>query len=254
MADAKPLASLTSGLLARRGGARPAMRRQPLGSGPAADLSGHDDLGWNDMGYDVDPVGQSAEPLGGGMDLRSLMAASMPAQLGRSAADAALDGGGLPIMHAAQPDADEVADGDHEGGTAGPGNIVPAADSPLLHRKPAVVRQRELLAAQMEAPLAQPAAGAPVMPAAAPVRARAAVAERTSRADTAAFTLRLTSERHLRLRLASAVFNRSCQQIMVEMLDQYLAELPEIEALAGKAAGPLVARRANRTSNIGETQ
>ena len=43
-APAKPLASLSSGLLARKGHARPAMRRQmPLAQGV-------DDLGWNDMG------------------------------------------------------------------------------------------------------------------------------------------------------------------------------------------------------------
>ena len=56
MGEPKPLASLSAGLLARKGGARPAMRRQPLGSGPAPmGGMGYDDLGWNDMGYDVDP-------------------------------------------------------------------------------------------------------------------------------------------------------------------------------------------------------
>ena len=63
MGEPKPLASLSAGLLARKGAARPAMRRQPLGSGPAATFGqqGYDDLGWNDMGYDVDPQ-QSSEP------------------------------------------------------------------------------------------------------------------------------------------------------------------------------------------------
>src|SRR3546814_20366527 len=62
MGEPKPLASLSAGLLARKGGARPAMRRQPLGSGPAPlNTGGYDDLGWNDMGYDVDPD-QSDEP------------------------------------------------------------------------------------------------------------------------------------------------------------------------------------------------
>src|SRR3546814_21193614 len=38
------------------------MRRQPLGSGPGPLAgSGYDDLGWNDMGYDVDPD-QAGEP------------------------------------------------------------------------------------------------------------------------------------------------------------------------------------------------
>src|SRR5690606_6358182 len=62
MGEPKPLASLSAGLLARKGAARPAMRRQPLGSGPAPLVQpGYDDLGWNDMGYDVDPQ-QSSEP------------------------------------------------------------------------------------------------------------------------------------------------------------------------------------------------
>lgn len=49
MAETKPLASLSSGLLARKGQARPAMRRQGLDT-PAAGPVALDDLGWNDMG------------------------------------------------------------------------------------------------------------------------------------------------------------------------------------------------------------
>jgi hypothetical protein len=76
MGEPKPLASLSAGLLARKGGARPAMRRQPLGSGPApVNPGGYDDLGWNDMGYDVDPD-QSGEPVRM-VDLKPLMAGSV---------------------------------------------------------------------------------------------------------------------------------------------------------------------------------
>jgi hypothetical protein len=46
MADTKSFASLSSGLLARKGGAKPAMRPQGFGS-----FGGSlEDLGWNDMG------------------------------------------------------------------------------------------------------------------------------------------------------------------------------------------------------------
>src|SRR3954451_20953216 len=46
MAETKPFASLSSGLLARKGGAKPAMRPQGFGS-----FGGSlEDLGWNDMG------------------------------------------------------------------------------------------------------------------------------------------------------------------------------------------------------------
>lgn len=47
MKDGRSFASLSSGLLARKGQARPAMR-------PAM-ASHYDDLGWNDMGVDDDP-------------------------------------------------------------------------------------------------------------------------------------------------------------------------------------------------------
>ena len=49
MADPKPFASLSSGLLARKGAARPAMRPQGFGAQSGAGL---EDLGWNDMGFE----------------------------------------------------------------------------------------------------------------------------------------------------------------------------------------------------------
>lgn len=45
MREAKPFASLSSSLLARKGSAKPAMRPQGFGQG-----MGLEDLGWNDMG------------------------------------------------------------------------------------------------------------------------------------------------------------------------------------------------------------
>jgi hypothetical protein len=58
MNDPKPLASLSSTLLARKGGAKPAMRRQGIHISDQEEHPGeghHEDLGWNDMGYDTDP-------------------------------------------------------------------------------------------------------------------------------------------------------------------------------------------------------
>lgn len=57
MPEAKPFASLTSSLLARKGAAQPAMRRTmsvPGFAGAAA--IAQDDLGWNDMGGDMLPA------------------------------------------------------------------------------------------------------------------------------------------------------------------------------------------------------
>jgi hypothetical protein len=48
MGEPKAFASLSSGLLARKGAARPAMRPQGFGQGG----SSLEDLGWNDMGFE----------------------------------------------------------------------------------------------------------------------------------------------------------------------------------------------------------
>ena len=50
----------------------------------------------------------------------------------------------------------------------------------------------------------------------------------------AAFTLRLDGDRHLQLRLACTVSNRSAQQIVTEALDQYLAARPDLADLASR--------------------
>ena len=53
MTEARPFASLSSGLLARKGAAKPAMRPQAFGHIAAPSL---DDLGWNDMGDAAEPA------------------------------------------------------------------------------------------------------------------------------------------------------------------------------------------------------
>jgi hypothetical protein len=53
MTDPKPIASLSPRLLARKGGARPAMRSQA-----SALAVNHEDLGWNDMGQDYGHHGE----------------------------------------------------------------------------------------------------------------------------------------------------------------------------------------------------
>jgi hypothetical protein len=60
-----------------------------------------------------------------------------------------------------------------------------------------------------------------------------------SRASTgkakAAFTLRLDQERHLKLRLACAVSGTSAQQLVTKALDELLAIMPELDAMASRA-------------------
>jgi len=63
MNEAKPFASLSSTLLARKGQAKPAMRPQGFHMAHEAPFQidpfqrpDHDDLGWNDMGHEPGPV------------------------------------------------------------------------------------------------------------------------------------------------------------------------------------------------------
>lgn len=227
MGEPKPLASLSAGLLARKGGARPAMRRQPLGSGPAPlNSGGYDDLGWNDMGYDVDPD-QSSEPARM-LDLKPLLTGSVLAH--NVEAEQAVDESAGHDMAAdfAAPVDDFAVDGY-------------GADQfeAETHEVPEIVRQQESLIERVAA-VARKVEARP-SPAAKKEKAPRALRAR----EKAAFTLRLDAERHLRLRLASAVTNRSSQVILTDLLDEYLSSLPEIDAMASRlpAARPARGRR-----------
>ena len=59
MSEIKPFASLNQTLLARKGGAKPAMRSQMA----VAALASHEDLGWNDLGHEDDSYEGGAEIL-----------------------------------------------------------------------------------------------------------------------------------------------------------------------------------------------
>lgn len=211
MGEPKPLASLSAGLLARKGGARPAMRRQPLGSGPGPLAgTGYDDLGWNDMGYDVDPD-QTAEPAHM-VDLKPLLTGSVLAHNveAEHAVDESADHAIAETAFAAEPDE----------------SFVPEV--------PEIVRQQESLIDRVAA-VARKVEQRPAPKAKAPRALRAR--------EKAAFTLRLDAERHLRLRLASAVTNRSAQLILTDLLDEYLSSLPEIDAMASRLPAARPARR-----------
>ncbi|MBL8650484.1 MAG: hypothetical protein JNL35_08800 [Sphingopyxis sp.] len=208
MGEPKPLASLSAGLLARKGAARPAMRRQPLGSGPVpTNAVGYDDLGWNDMGYDVDPV-RSSEPAHM-IDLKPLLSGSVPEH--NIEAEHAVD---ESLGHEIAEEWLEPVEEDEEEAFVPPPipEIVRQQES-LSDRVAAVARKVEQRPAEPKAPRAPRA-----------LRAR----------EKAAFTLRLDAERHLRLRLASAVTNRSSQVILTDLLDEFLSTLPEIDAMASR--------------------
>ena len=150
-------ASLSPTLLARKGGAKPAMRPQhaALATLPAAaptENSEHlEDLGWNDMG----------------------------------------DG------HETQQTADIF-------------QLTPNARS-VEPSEPAVLRQREAFSQRV-----------------------APASKSRNKADRAAFTLRLDTDRHLKLRLACTVRDTSAQALVTEALDTVLGAMPELDALAAQ--------------------
>jgi len=231
MGEPKPLASLSAGLLARKGGARPAMRRQPLGSGPATmNAGGYDDLGWNDMGYDVDPD-QSSEPARL-VDLKPLLTGSVLAH--NVEAEHAVDEG---AGHELVPDFAPEQAGEFTGPTGDYGADQFEAEAPEV---PEIVRQQESLIERVAAVARKVEA----RPAPAPKKEKAPRALRAR--EKAAFTLRLDAERHLRLRLASAVTNRSSQVILTDLLDEYLSSLPEIDAMASRLPAARPTRRTQR--------
>ena len=186
--EPRPFASLSSGLLARKGSAKPAMRPQGYAHG------GFEDLGWNDMGQE--PVETFDD---GPEHVPSSIAALTPAPRHIGAAE--------PVE-------------------------TPLQSEPTDAAEPEVVAQQRAIAESF-APEPTPA---PVAKAA-PAKAPAAVAKQPKRVAAsagrkAAFTLRMDAQRHLRLRLATAVTGRSAQQLVTEALDHMLASIPEIESLA----------------------
>lgn len=193
MSEPKPIASLSSGLLARKGAARPAMRRPVIQNSGVAATAVQDDLGWNDMGYDVDP------------------------------------------------DPTTPMDYEHDHGYNPLANAVPEV-------KPEVKQQQERIAEQLQVQAEELGVGGfdepvsqvvpiiatrPVATKAPVVRERAAPGSK----GKSAFTLRLDAERHLKLRLACAISNKSAQQLVTAALDAFIDAMPEISTLAAQVPG-----------------
>lgn len=190
MSELKTFASLGPTLLARKGGAKPAMRPQlaPLTGVAGAqaaqalvpDLDELEDLGWNDMGQDDD---QAHDPIAHEAQIFALTPA--PANVEAEAQSRVVDAAARAEMAA----------------NAG---------------EPDVLRQRRNVVTSIGG------------------SGRESTRRQPVDSRRAAFTLRLDAKRHLKLRLASTVKNRSAQQLVTAALDKYLAEIPEIEALAAQ--------------------
>ena len=146
MGETKPLASLSSVLLARKGEARPAMR--PQHHSPTYGMPG-DELGWNDMG----------------------------------------------------------------------------AVPPVLSERAALVREISRTRTLRDAAEAR--------------------TKKASGSSKTAFTLRLDPERHLQLRMASAVASLSAQTLMTTALDALLETMPDVSRLIEKIPDEAEAKEAS---------
>ncbi|WEK01670.1 MAG: procyclic acidic repetitive family protein [Candidatus Sphingomonas phytovorans] len=237
----KPLASLSSTLLARKGQARPAMRPQGFG-GFGAIPGAQDDLGWNDMGH---PDGHGAEPA------YAPPAAVPPVLRQREALQEEFEAP-LPVVRRAielEPSYEyEPADEPEDSYEPEPAyEAMELEPEPAAEVEPEPQPQPESQPEPMSvlavrtakpAPVAPaPASPVPVSPAAispAPISSATAARigrETLAKQGKAAFTLRLDQERHLRLRLASALHNCSAQVLVTQALDSFLHSLPEVEEL-----------------------
>ena len=198
---------------------------RPQGFGQVG--AGLEDLGWNDMGFEPPKPANSAEPdaehdgfgeviqahphnLAGLSPVDSPVHDQQAEIAGRLSSYTPDDSGDDEIDETAElydPDAEELN----------------GAEAPAQKPKPAVPVAKVEIA---------PAAKAEPAPVARRQRKPRSVAGAKGKA---AFTLRLDPERHLRLRLACAISSRSAQMLVTQSLDDLLASVPELEAMAEKA-------------------
>jgi len=222
MGEPKAFASLSSGLLARKGAARPAMRPQGFGAQTGAGL---EDLGWNDMGFE--PPKPAAAPVRD--EEHDAFGEELPEQPLRNPL-AALTPIPSPVHDQQAELASHFAAQDEDG----EGEDGEYLDETAELYDPEAEQAVEVEAEEREpAPVAIIAVRKPA-PAPAPARARRPRSAAGSKAK-AAFTLRLDPSRHLKLRLACAVNGRSAQQLVTDALDQLLSEMPELDSMAERA-------------------
>ena len=229
MGEPKAFASLCSGLLARKGAARPAMKPQGFGQIGGSNL---EDLGWNDMGFE--PPKAALTPLRDenhdafGEELPDEPLRNPIAALTPIASPVHDQQAEIAERFASQDEDDEDGedeDGEYVDETAeicDPEEVEAAAEA-IAESQTAAVLTIPVRAVVPEVEIAP----APVRPS----RPRAAPGSK----GKAAFTLRLDPSRHLKLRLACAVGGRSAQQLVTDALDRLLEDMPELDSMAERA-------------------
>ncbi|WP_397574490.1 hypothetical protein [Sphingorhabdus sp.] len=206
MGEPKPIASLSGILLARKGLARPAMRRPTMLSTNGNAAMSQEDLGWNDMGYDVDPDPTTPMDYDHGFHGSNPLAAAVPEVKHQQdrLADALFSDFEPQVGFDDEPQVGfDNFDEEPESLADAPTSITvtPEPVTPLLLRRGSTDAPRS--------------------------RARS----KPGLKEKAAFTLRLDSERHLKLRLACAVRHQSAQQLVTDALDALLESMPDIDDL-----------------------
>jgi hypothetical protein len=229
--EPKAFASLSSGLLARKGAARPAMKPQGFNQ-----IGGSlEDLGWNDMGFEppkpsLSPVRDDDHDAFGDelteQPLRNPVAALTPSQVPSPVPSPVHSQHAEIAGRLADADAYHDDDEDEEQDET----------AELCDFEPdAVPEQADVVALAPRSALQNA-----VQPRRAPTP-RAAPGSK----GKAAFTLRLDPARHLKLRLACAVTGRSAQMLVTDALDELLGAMPELDGMAERApnAGPKANRK-----------
>ncbi|MFL0672830.1 MAG: hypothetical protein ACJLS3_15805 [Erythrobacter sp.] len=223
-------ASLGPTLLARKGGAKPAMRPQLPALGEAEEVAAIadeqlEDLGWNDMGDEADDTASAvvvsfdpATPF----DAEAIVASPAHSPIvhrqqrrleERLLADAVMTGPADAEPDYAQ-EADEAWDEEED--------ALEAAYPSLHSDEPDYAPELQMPATPVLAVRTKPAPQQTQRVSAVPAGRRAA------------FTLRLDPERHLKLRLAATMRGVSAQVLVTDALDAMLAEFEELNTIAAR--------------------
>ena len=222
--EPKAFASLSSGLLARKGAARPAMKPQGFNQ-----IGGNlDDLGWNDMGFE--PPKPALAPVRD--DEHDAFGDELPEQPLRNPVAALTPSLPSPVPSPVHGQQAEIA-----------GRLA-EADAFNDDEEEELDETAELIDFEPEDTPDHIAEVVALTPRPAQVRRAPAPRSASGTKGKAAFTLRLDPARHLKLRLACAVTGRSAQMLVTDALDELLGAMPELDGMAERApnAGP----RANR--------
>ena len=183
-------ASLNPSLLARKGGARPAMRPQLQPMPGAHNGQPMEDLGWNDMGHGSEERHTDPLPL-------------TPAPASTEESEPAPDTQASEVRRQQEAIAESLQPSEAEENASTAEEVVQPDVAKRVPTKRSANRRRPN-------------------------------GHALSRGKRAAFTLRLDQSRHLKLRLACTMNNRSAQQIVTDALDTFLDDIPELDSLAAK--------------------